>query len=65
MKTLLVPFPDNLPPALALAFFDLLQDLSQALWDQYETELTELIMAESDPLPTARQPFDFNDDLPF
>ena len=65
MKTLLVPFPDNLPPALALSFFDLLQDLSQALWDQYETELTELIMAESDPVPLARQTFDFNDDLPF
>ena len=65
MKTLLVPFPDNLPPALALAFFDLLQDLSQALWDQYETELTELIMAEPDQVPPAQQTFDFNDDLPF
>ena len=65
MKTLLVPFPDNLPPELALAFLDLLQDLSQALWDQYRTELTEHIMAESDPVPPPRQPCDFDDDLQF
>lgn len=65
MKTSLVPIPDNLPPALALALFELLQDLSHALWDQYETDLIELIMAEPDQVPPAQQTLDFNDELPF
>ena len=65
MKTLPVPIPDNLPPALALALFEFLQDLSQALWDQYETELIELIMAERNQVPAAQQTLDFNDNLPF
>jgi hypothetical protein len=65
MKTLLVPFPDNLPPALALALFELLQDLSHALWDQYETDLIELIRAEPDQVRPAQQTLDFNDELPF
>ena len=65
MNTSLVPIPDNLPPALALALFDLLQDLSHALWDQYETDLIELIMAEPDHVPPAQQTLDFNDELPF
>ena len=65
MKTFPVPIPDDLPPALALALFELLQDLTHALWDQYETELIELIMAERDPVPPAQQTLDFNDDLPF
>ncbi len=65
MKTLPVPIPDNLPPALALALFEFLQDLSQALWDQYETELIELIMAERNQVPPTQQTLDFNDDLPF
>ena len=65
MKTSLVPIPDNLPPALALALFELLQDLSHALWAQYETDLIELIMAEPDQVPPAQQTLDFNDELPF
>jgi len=65
MKTLLVPIPHDLSPALALALYELLQDLTHAVWEQYEVELLELVMAESDPVPLARQTFDFNDDLPF
>ena len=66
MKTLLVPIPHDLPPALALALFELLQDLSHAVWEQYQVDLLELIRAESDPVPLATQMFDFNDrDLPF
>ena len=65
MKTLPVPIPDNLPPAPALALFEFLQDLSQALWDQYATELIELIMAERNQVPPTQQTLDFNDDLPF
>ena len=66
MKTLLVPIPHDLSPALALALYELLQDLTHAVWEQYEVDLLELIMAESDPVPLATQMFDFNDrDLPF
>ena len=65
MKTSLVPVPENLPPALALALFELLQHFSDALWEQYETELIELIMAERNQVPAAQQTLDFNDDLPF
>jgi hypothetical protein len=65
MKTSLVPIPDNLPPALALALLELLHHLSDALWDQYETDLIELITAERNQVPAAQQTFDFNDDLPF
>ena len=66
MTTLRVPIPQDLPPALALALFELYQDLSHAVWEQYEVELLQLIMAESDPVPRAPQTFDFNDrDLPF
>jgi len=38
--------PDDLPPQTALALFDLLRGLIDALWQQYETELLELIMDE-------------------
>ena len=66
MKALLVSIPQDLSPALALALFELHQELSHAVWEQYEVELLELIRAESDPVPLATQMFDFNDrDLPF
>jgi hypothetical protein len=65
VKTLPVTLPDDLPPAVALALFEFLQDISQALWDQYETELIELIMAERNQVPPVQQTLDFNDDLPF
>ena len=57
--------PDDLPPQTALALFDLLRGLIDALWQQYETELLELIMDEPEADIDAQQAFDFNDDLPF
>jgi hypothetical protein len=57
--------PDDLPPQTALALFDLLRGLIDALWQQYETELLELIMDEPEADLDAQQAFDFNDDLPF
>ena len=57
--------PDDLPPETALALFDLLRGLIDALWQQYETELLELIMDEPEADLDAQQAFDFNDDLPF
>ena len=57
--------PDDLPPETALALFDLLRGLTDALWQHYETELVELIMDELNAYPASQQSFDFNDDLPF
>jgi hypothetical protein len=60
-----VPIPQDLPPETALALFDLLSGLTDALWQQYQTELVELIMDDRNVHPAAQQSFDFNDDLPF
>ena len=65
MNTLLFTFPADLSPPVALALFELLQNLIDALWQQYETELVELIMQERNQVPASQQAFDFNDDLPF
>ena len=65
MNTLPFTVPRDLAPPVALALFELLQALTDALWQQYESELVELIMAERNPCSAAQQAFDFNDDLPF
>ena len=65
MNTLPFTFPADLSPPVALALFELLQNLIDALWQQYETELVELIMQERNQVPASQQAFDFNDDLPF
>jgi len=57
--------PQDLPPKTALALFDLLSGLTDALWQQYETELVELIMDDLNAYPASQQAFDFNDDLSF
>jgi hypothetical protein len=48
-----------------LALFEALQDLTWTLWDRYETDPIELMMAERNQVPPAQQTLDFNDDLPF
>ncbi len=65
MNTLPFTFPADLSPPVALALFEVLQDLIDALWQQYETELVELIMQERNQVPASQQAFDFNDDLLF
>ncbi len=57
--------PQDLSPKTALALFDLLCALTDALWQQYETELVELIMDELNASPADQPSLDFNDDLPF
>ncbi len=57
--------PDDLPPATAKVLYELLSELTDALWKQYETELVELIMEERNQFPANQQAFDFDDDLPF
>jgi len=57
--------PLDLPPQTALALFELLNSLTDTLWQHYETDLVELIMDDLNAYPAAQQSFDFNDDLPF
>ncbi len=65
MKTLPFTFPEDLSPALALALFELLQNLTDALWQQYQSDLVELIMEERNQVPASQLVLDFDDDLPF
>ena len=57
--------PPDLPPKTALALFELLSGLTDALWQQYETDLVELIMEDLNAHPASQLSFDFNDDIPF
>lgn len=57
--------PHDLSPTTALALFDLLSALTDALWQQYESELLELIMDELNAYRADQSSLDFNDDLPF
>ncbi len=57
--------PGDLPPETAMALFDLLSGLIDALWQHYEIELVELIMEDLNQYPASQQAFDFNDDLSF
>jgi hypothetical protein len=65
MKTFPVSLPEDLPPAVALALFETLDNLSNAVWNLYETDLITLITADPCQIPPVQQAFDFNDDLPF
>jgi hypothetical protein len=57
--------PRDLPPKTALALFELLSSLTDALWQQYETDLVALIMDDLNAHPASQLSFDFNDDIPF
>ena len=65
MKTLPFTIPQDLSAPVALALFELLQELTDALWQQYEIELIELIMEDRNQCPSFQQAFYFNDDLSF
>jgi hypothetical protein len=65
MTTLPFTVPEDLSPQVALALFEVLQELTDALWQQYEIDLVELIMEERNQVPASQQVLDFNDDLPF
>jgi hypothetical protein len=65
MKTFPVSLPEDLPPAVAWALFETLEHLTSAVWNLYERDLIDLIMAEHDPAPRAQEVLDFNDDLTF
>jgi hypothetical protein len=65
MNTLPFTIPEDLSAPVALALFELLRELTDALWQQYEIELVELIMEERNQCPASQQAFEFNDDLSF
>ena len=65
MTTSRFTFPEDFSPPVALALFEVLQDLTDALWQQYEIDLVELIMEERNQVPASQQVLNFNDDLPF
>ena len=56
--------PDYWTPEQALVVFELLNELTDTLWNRYSIELTELLAHELDD---TSQPdlFDFDDSLPF
>ncbi len=55
--------PEDLPPQTALALFDLLTSLNEALWQQYEPELLDLLIGDSDSYDDKQMKFDLYDDL--
>ncbi len=65
MNTLPFTLPEDLSPPVALALFEVLQNLTDALWQQYEIDLVELIMKDRNQFPASQQVFDFDDDLSF
>lgn len=57
--------PKHLSPPVALALFELLQELTDALWQHYEIDLVEQITNDRDPVPASQQQLDFDDEIPF
>jgi hypothetical protein len=60
-----ITLPTDLSPETALALFDRLNGLTNALWQHDEIELTELTMAQRNQYPASQQAFNFDDHLPF
>ena len=58
--------PDYWTPAEALAVYELLNELAEAIWNRYEIPLIELLAPDLDR-GNGAQPdlFDFDDPLPF
>jgi len=65
MNTLPFTIPEDLSPPVALALFEVLQDLTDALWQQYEIDLVELLMEDRNQFPASQLTLDFDDDIPF
>jgi len=62
-----LPFPDHLPPEAALALFDCLTELVEAIWQHYEPVLLDQILTEMNtPTDGRGEPKpDFDDEIPF
>lgn len=58
--------PDHWTPEQALAVFELLKDLTDAIWNRYELTLIEMLAAELYQDDTSQLDlFDFDDSVPF
>jgi len=58
--------PDYWTPAEALAVYELLNELAEAIWNRYEVALIEQLRSERDYGVTSQLDlFDFDDPLPF
>jgi hypothetical protein len=58
--------PDYWTPAEALAVYELLNDLAEAIWNRYEVDLIEQLRSERDYGDTSQLDlFDPDDELPF
>jgi hypothetical protein len=58
--------PDHWTPEQALAVFELLKDLTDAIWNRYELTLIDTLAAELSQDDTSQLDlFDFDDSVPF
>ena len=58
--------PDHWTPEQALAVYELLTDLADALWNRYEIPLFQLLAPELDQNDDSQLDlFDFDDPIPF
>jgi len=58
--------PDYWTPAEALAVYEFLNDLADAIWNRYEVVLIEQLRSERDCGDTPQPDlFDFDDPIPF
>ena len=58
--------PDDWTPAQALAVYEFLTDLADAIWNRYEVALIEQLRSERDYGDTSQLDlFDFDDPIPF
>ena len=65
-RRITLQLPDHWTPEQALAVYDLLSDLVDAIWNRYELPLIEQLSGELEPGNTAqRDLFDFDDPIPF
>jgi len=58
--------PDDWTPAQALAVYELLTDLADAIWNRYELALIEQLRSDRDYRDSSQPDlFDFDDPIPF
>ncbi len=58
--------PDDWTPEQALAVYEFLTDLADALWNRYEIPLIQLLAPELDQNDDSQlELFDFDDPIPF
>ncbi len=58
--------PDHWTPEQALAAYEMLNELAASIWDSYQPQLLELIVAEIEQDEASQLDlFDFDDPIPF